>query len=619
MTEETQSHPHPTSPPDAGWALSVAGRDTAEAYLKEHTRLARLQADELIREDRIRHWSLRFSHASTVMKVAFELSLALIFLIVAAVVVGTIWSAHEASGLVIEAFQVPPDLAGRGLSGQVVASRLLDKVSHLQDATDSLRAPSSYADNWGDDIKVQIPDTGVSIGEAVRYLKQALGRETHITGAIWRQGDGVAVVARAGADEGTVFTGKDSELDALLQKAAEAVFERTQPYRAAVYYAQRNQQPQADAILHGLLVTAPPHEKAWVIALLSNDDYQHADFRAAIAKSSQAVAFDPDNALAPENRAEGERELGWDEAALADFRRTFALMTGDRSDLNPAKLDVAVRFAQAQILMRLGDFTTAERLTAEVETMPNYSGSAANSYFFDMWLKGALHDRSGVARMAAAPLPGNNVDRHFRLYFQTQAQVLSGDPRAGIATYRALLVSPAGPNLKRFMDVTDATMPRAFHALALAETGDFAGADAAVAGTPTDCDSCMVVRGEIATREKQWDRAALWLAAAEKHAPSLPFADEAWGRMLLARGDAAGAIAKFERAHGKGARYADALEGLGEALMAANRSDLALAKFAEADTLAPHWSRLHWQWSLALAYLGRKDEAATQLARAKTP
>lgn len=32
---------------------------------------------------------------------------------------------------------------------------------------------------------------------------------------------------------------------------------------------------------------------------------------------------------------------------------------------------------------------------------------------------------------------------------------------------------------------------------------------------------------------------------------------------------------------------------------------------------APRWARLHWQWGLALCYLGRKDEAAGEFALAK--
>jgi cytochrome c-type biogenesis protein CcmH/NrfG len=52
----------------------------------------------------------------------------------------------------------------------------------------------------------------------------------------------------------------------------------------------------------------------------------------------------------------------------------------------------------------------------------------------------------------------------------------------------------------------------------------------------------------------------------------------------------------------------------GEALMQKNRSDLALAKFAEADKYAPNWGRLHLKWGEALAYAGRKAEAKAQFA-----
>ena len=54
----------------------------------------------------------------------------------------------------------------------------------------------------------------------------------------------------------------------------------------------------------------------------------------------------------------------------------------------------------------------------------------------------------------------------------------------------------------------------------------------------------------------------------------------------------------------------------GEALMRENRSDLALAKFEEANRYAPRWGRLHFKWGEALFYTGRKDEAKKQFAAA---
>jgi len=50
--------------------------------------------------------------------------------------------------------------------------------------------------------------------------------------------------------------------------------------------------------------------------------------------------------------------------------------------------------------------------------------------------------------------------------------------------------------------------------------------------------------------------------------------------------------------------------------MLKNRSDLALAKFAEADKYAPNWGRLHLKWGEALSWSGRKNEAKAQFALA---
>jgi hypothetical protein len=50
--------------------------------------------------------------------------------------------------------------------------------------------------------------------------------------------------------------------------------------------------------------------------------------------------------------------------------------------------------------------------------------------------------------------------------------------------------------------------------------------------------------------------------------------------------------------------------------MQKNRSDLAIAKFAEANNYAPNWGRLHLKWGEALLYTGDKAGAAKQFALA---
>ena len=149
-----------------GAALSDPGNPAAQEYLRAQARLADLQAEDLLREDKLRHWSLRVRHISDVFKLSFEFAAALVFLALADFIAITIWTAAHDRALVIEAFNVPSDMAANGLTGQVVATQLESRLAWMQAHTDTMRAAETFQNSWTNDIKVQIPDTGVSIGEA---------------------------------------------------------------------------------------------------------------------------------------------------------------------------------------------------------------------------------------------------------------------------------------------------------------------------------------------------------------------------------------------------------------------------------------------------------------------
>src|ERR1700722_13939261 len=219
----------------ASLLLAISATEEARGYLRKQSRFVDLQIVDLEREDRLRHWSLRVRHISDVMKLIFELTLAAFAMVVIVALASAIWSAVHDDSVVIDAFRVPVDMAQRGLSGDVVASQLLDRLAQLQAQTDSSRAPSTYASDWGSQIKVEIPNTGVSIGEAYRYLAGWLGHQTHISGEIWRTEKGIALTVRTSRNSSLEFAGRESDLGALLERAAESVYGQTQPYRYAIY------------------------------------------------------------------------------------------------------------------------------------------------------------------------------------------------------------------------------------------------------------------------------------------------------------------------------------------------------------------------------------------------
>jgi tetratricopeptide (TPR) repeat protein len=153
-------------------------------------------------------------------------------------------------------------------------------------------------------------------------------------------------------------------------------------------------------------------------------------------------------------------------------------------------------------------------------------------------------------------------------------------------------------------------------ALAMARLGNMQGAEAMISDTPSDCYDCVRMRGRLAAMAHDWLAAERWFAEAERQGPSLPFAEADWGRALLDKGDAAGAIAKLRAARAKSPHFADAAELWGEALMAQRDWAGAAAKFAEAGKDASRWGRNRMRWGEALLLAGRYHEARAQFEAA---
>jgi tetratricopeptide (TPR) repeat protein len=589
----------------------------AEAFLEEQTRLTRLKIAEHEEENATRRRILKLEHASAAMKVAFELAIALIFTLVAIGLGAAVWGAATDNGLVVQSFSVPPDLAGRGMTGDVVAAKLLDKLQALQNATASNRAPSSYANNWGSDIKLQIPDTGISIGEFLRSLHAWLGHQTRITGEIWRTPTGLAVTARAGNDTSPTFTGTDADLDKLIRQAAESVYRATQPYRYAVYLANAGRDKEARAAYENLIVNGSPTDRAWALIGLENSYSNNADYALAVQTLRRALAVRPNFIMVYINTNGIEGQYEHDEAAHRAMVKAVELARGPRDpDMGQTAWDMGALTAEASVAADLGDFKGQLAYNRKLETFAEFSGQVDNARRSDVTAYAQLHDGAGT-RAAYDDLPAGSgplasIRREGTRAF---AEMLLGNGAPMIALrdrFDAFLVQ-LGP----FGVVADKRQFWPFVALALAQAGRMKEAHALIDRTPADCGQCLANRGQIDALERNWKGAEYWYARAAHDAPSLPLNFSLWGQMLLKKGDYDGAIAKFRQAHERGPKFADPLEMWGEALTAKGEPGNALEKFAEADRYAPNWGRLHLKWGEALARSGDGDGAKTQFAIAR--
>jgi tetratricopeptide (TPR) repeat protein len=640
-------------------ALAGASREDANAFLKKQGQLIDNQ-NAMVTEQRhhlrrqfteldLRIWEKRAGILLRVATAAVGLGVASFLGVVA-------WNAAHDDGLIVESFSVPPDLAARGLTGQVVATQMLDNLSDLQAQTVSIRAPGSYANDWGNDLKVEIPDTGVSIGELNNYLHKFLGHQTRISGEVVHTATGLAVTARSGVDRGKRFSGPESDFDGLLQQAAEAVYASTQPYRYGVHLTEQGKAEEAIAFEERSRRSGTPTEQAWLNGGLSTLLLQGGKPSEAVEAAHAAVAANPGVVFGWTRVALYERTLEHEEASLAASRTILRLLNASASrDLRPEAVSLQRTVASALGDELVGDYAAALR--------QNIAGGLALDFSADIGeqvqaltsrVSGTIQNGISVPVSFGRDLIGSHDMGRMRPFLanapafaQAIAKVAAarGDPRgraiseSSLQAFRYVSLSLAAAEsdwaqvlqIATVMEAKQPSINAAYAAIgrlylptaiwpvvaqAEAMRGDFVAAHAEIDNTPADCDLCLRMRGKIDAVEKNYAGAAFWFARAAELAPSIPFANAEWGQMLLDKSDADDAIAQFTLAHQKGPHFADPLEGWGEALMAKNQSDLALAKFAEAEKYAPNWGRLHLKWGEALVYAGKRDEAKAQFARA---
>jgi len=603
-------------------ALGVASRDRADTFLEEQTRLVRLQAKELSHELELRHWSLWVRHLSGVLKLTFEIGLAVVGMGLACFITAAVWNAAHADGLVIESFSVPPDLAARGLTGQAVASKTLDDMIAMVNQAPSYRAEKSYANTLGDDIKVEIPETGVSVGEAYRFLKRWLGHETHISGEVIRTATGLAVTARVSGSSGITIEGGENDVDALVHKTAEYIYGSTQPYRYALYLTDSGRTDEAVRIYRSLIASGSAQERPWGYIGMQNvmGDPTNSERNAVL---EQALSLQPHNVLFLQILSSTLSFQGRMEELYSVDQRTEAIFRrGGGGDLiSESRLPAMQKAAEARMAMTTGDFRKAARDQADQITLGGLT-RLQNLFSVKASAETGAHDLAAarttmIDSESAKGTPGFPGSQAFialtDIVTRMQMDIEAEDWAAARSRVQDVdLLIAKNPTLRGSLP----TMAAPWIAFSQARLGHFAAAETAIAPTPATCYPCLRARARIAAMQRQNARADFWFARAAAAGPSLPFAHTEWGQALLERGDPDGAIAKFAIARQKGPRFADPLAYWGEALMAKNQSHLALAKFAAADQYAPNWGRLHLKWGEALFYAGKKDQARKQFTRA---
>src|SRR5215207_4908334 len=187
--------PDTPDPVDIAMAAAASGKplpEAARSVLEKHARLIDCQA----RLTNAQCAELRLGKIGEGVRAALWAMLAILAFALLALIVAVVVRASRSDSLIVQSFRVPPALEAQGLTGEVVATQVLDKLADMQERTGSVRAASTYANNWEDELKIEIPNTGASTAEIWTLLRGWLGKETRISGEVIRMADGLALTAR---------------------------------------------------------------------------------------------------------------------------------------------------------------------------------------------------------------------------------------------------------------------------------------------------------------------------------------------------------------------------------------------------------------------------------------
>lgn len=537
---------------------------------------------------RLRRWQIVGERAGVALKVLTAMA----GLAIAGGAALMIWTASRANGLVVTAFSVPPDLAQSGLSGEVVAGRVLDRIAQLSRSTNSGRPNSTFADDWSHDVRIDIPQTNISFEELDRTLRGLVGHETRLTGSIYRTADGVTLIVRTGPGASTVVSGRPEDLDQLIDQSATRLFAQTQPYRYAISLVSRGQPQAALAIFDRLGQRGTPQERAWAHVQRGAIFSTLNRYDAVRAALDDARRLDPSNTTAVWSMSTLERTLGRLEEAhrlMEMARKGYAGGGG----VTPLAASQRLKVIAASKAVLEGDNSGAARLWEEVAKDPPVG------VFLDPRLQQArslvlAHNPRGAQRLFDEAGPTSPPTSQLQNISLVIAQENHDWP--------AMLADSGGERLPS---------PE-IQAIALARLGRLAEARAVL--DPTSLDNLYTLEARGAVAYLSGDRAGgeHWFNEAARLCPSLSRAHLAWGNARLEGGDAAGAIEAYRRAAKLQPKSPDPLHGWGAALARQGQLEPALVKFADAARLAPWWGSNHLAWGEVLARLGRKGEAAGQ-------
>jgi tetratricopeptide (TPR) repeat protein len=556
--------------------------DTQNEHLKdEHAaRLHFLQGQA--REVDLRRFGLR-------MRVGFQVFFALFASVIGVGLALVIWQGVHSRSVVIDPFDIAPNVAAEVPSGKIVATGLLDVLTKIQAASRANIEHRNLSNAWTSEISIDVPETGISIGQLERAIKTRFGHDQHIEGDLVKTATGIALTVRGGGILAKTFTGDAGAIASLLMHAGEYVFSQSEPGLWTAYLTNTNRNEEAIRFAQSAYTSVDASERPYVLNYWANAITSIGGAGAmaeALPLYREAVRQKPDFWIGYNNIMNALAGIG-DEEGVVRVGEQMMHAAGGR----PGRADEDLYGNYDQMVWDL----PAER-AEDIADVDASSGvgttSAANGAenLIVAQIEVQMHDlEAATLRLKATVLNEKHLpDVAAAAMDRALIAEETGDPKTATrewdilaAAYADPTVATSNPNLICYAAVTyEKTGQPAKADTALKPFGDFAFVD------------CYRFKGDVLELRGDWSGAQEWYAKAVKLGPSVPSGYYSWGLALAKHGDLAGAAEKFRQANQKGPHWAEPLKAWGDVLVKQGKTKDALTKYDEALKYAPNWQQL---------------------------
>jgi len=559
------------------------------AFLDDQSQLLKIHARHLEDEHPVRlailHGQKReakLRRAGIRMRIAFQLFAACVAAFIGAGVLLMLYDALTSRSVIVEPFHAPPALAANGIDGTVIAARLLDEFARLQNATRSTAEKRDISNAWTSEIKLAIPETGVSLGEVSRLLRARLGHDLHLYGdLVHTDSGGLTLTVRGDGVAPRSFTGSIGDLAKLTTGAAEYVYAQAEPALWAYYLQDAARYQEAIAFCQVAFSKAPVRDRPLLLNVWANSlANTGGDAKESLKLYREAIRLAPNFWIGYNNVMNtlwgfGDEEGAW--RTGEELRKAAGGRPGAAPETEYQNWDI--------LTWNLPSYLNT--MVADANTGGGTNLSAEGPAIADADVR--LHDLT-AAELSLATTQADDSDptipamTHF---VRARLAAEADDTAKAASEMEAFKTAYANPAVEFNYPGYNCWIAPAEEAVGHPERAD---AVLKAAGTFVDC---YRFRADILDGRGDWAGAQHAYAAAVALAPDLPAGYYSWGLALARHGELDAAMAKLKDANQRGPHWADPLKAWGDVLARQGKIKDARSKYDEALRYAPNWNQLH--------------------------